>query len=216
MKKIILIAGGVILVAILGRFGWAYYQLKLDETKVDNTPELVTATAPEPVQAEIPPVATSSVLQSQAKVVTGVQILDCKGDLTCFLKAMDNKCAPAKLTYSIFTDTSMLSGDRIDLKIGNKTLYETRGNSGVACNVHQKLLETLLTYDTAKLSQQDTSTRSMFQGLIDDVHKQAALPKTNQLCEGTSAELKQYIYDITNIVIRDKYPYLESCKEVGV
>ena len=149
-------------------------------------------------------------------MATSVQILDCKGDLPCFLKAMNNKCALARFTYSIFTDTSILGGERIDLKIGNKTLYETRGSSGSACIVHQKLLDTLLTYDSSKLSQQDPSTKSMFQGLIDDMHKQATLPKSDQLCEGTSAELKQYIDDVTNIVIRDKYPYLSSCKEVSI
>lgn len=51
MRKIIFIIGGIILVVILGRLGWAYFQVKSDEAKVANTPALVATTIPEPTQA---------------------------------------------------------------------------------------------------------------------------------------------------------------------
>lgn len=50
MKKTILVVGGIILATVLGRFGWAYFQMKSDEAKVFNTPALVSTTAPEPTQ----------------------------------------------------------------------------------------------------------------------------------------------------------------------
>lgn len=42
MKKIILIVVGVLIVAILSRLGWAYYQVKSDEAKMTSIPALVT------------------------------------------------------------------------------------------------------------------------------------------------------------------------------
>lgn len=61
MKKIILIAVGIIIVAVLGRLGWAYYQVKSDEAKVTNAPALVATTTPEPTQTTT---VTSNQIQS--------------------------------------------------------------------------------------------------------------------------------------------------------
>lgn len=49
MKKIILIVGGVIIVAVAGRLIWAYQQVQNDEARMANAP-VVATTTPEPVQ----------------------------------------------------------------------------------------------------------------------------------------------------------------------
>lgn len=49
MKKIILIVVGIIFVTLLGRLGWAYYQVKSDETKISNTSSLIPPTSKQTV-----------------------------------------------------------------------------------------------------------------------------------------------------------------------
>lgn len=51
MKKIILIVGGIILIALLGRLGWAFWQVQKDAEKVAkiaNAPVVATTTVPIP------------------------------------------------------------------------------------------------------------------------------------------------------------------------
>lgn len=64
MKKIFLIVGGIIFIAIAGRAIWAWQQVKNDEAGVANTPALVVTPTPEPAQTntntQTPPVASAT------------------------------------------------------------------------------------------------------------------------------------------------------------
>ena len=54
MKKIILVAGGVILIATLGRLGWAYFQVKdSGDSKIGNT-QTSESTPSNPVPPALP------------------------------------------------------------------------------------------------------------------------------------------------------------------
>lgn len=215
MKKLFFIVGGIIIVAVLGRFGWAYYQVKSDESRVaDATVSVVTA--PESAKMETttpntPLVSTSSVLQGQTKVAMSSQILDCKGDIPCFLKAMDNKCTLAKLNSTIY-GSAPLFVNPIDLQIVYKKYFEIKGSSGVGCTIYEKSLgSSSAKYDAIKWSQQDKETKDALQPIIDAINQAPSSVGKNWLCHGTSKEFKRHIDDLVGSTISDKYPYSSTC-----
>lgn len=67
MKKIILIVGGIILVAVLGRGIWAYQQMKKDEAKINNASPLIVDTVATSTVSTVSALAPAPVVVTMAK-----------------------------------------------------------------------------------------------------------------------------------------------------
>lgn len=103
MKKIILIVVGVILVALLGRLGWAFWQVQKDEAMVDGTSTLVATTTPAPVQVAVTPIIATTTPKPVANQVKseidkyGVDLYKLKQGETVIEKTIPEKI---KIVYA--------------------------------------------------------------------------------------------------------------------
>lgn len=113
MKKIILILGGIIIVAAAGRVIWAYQQVKNDEAKMANAPALVVTTMPETVTAPtvfpISPVesTTNNAINSVTKSVGPKETLLAMGnDFSQIVKLIPKDSPNGPQKYSLIYQNS--------------------------------------------------------------------------------------------------------------
>lgn len=106
MKKLFFATVGIILVAVLGRAGWAYYQVKFNQTKTPPSPIIITTTTPELVQNNftiatsttpdlIVSSTTKSVLSSQSKIPS------------LWKEVVTNQFSAAFPDYPLYTENDM-------------------------------------------------------------------------------------------------------------
>ncbi|MDO8603829.1 MAG: hypothetical protein Q7K40_00215 [bacterium] len=133
MKKIIFIIIGIILVAVLGRLGWAYFQLKSDFARTASTEALLATTTNEPtllIPQNKTAVSTSTVAPTFQTSITrsaGIKINTTDSVDLCVGKDGIGTVAPlnqAKVITDPETGTKIVS-DQILMIFKNGTLRST-------------------------------------------------------------------------------------------